>query len=373
MIDVAFPTPKSDWIVFCQVDLLMHAVLLMILLLGALTVPHTNVSQVMILCTVCASMVIVAATVAASYTLLQHVRSKFRKKFAFFLCHHKAAASGFARLLKMELKSRGSQFTAFIDSDNLTDLAQLFSFVANDAETLVLIGTEGRSEAKVVHRRGGDCQIGPNGDRDAVFPRLSIARRNCHQGLQDSCAEHCGPRCIRHWSLGHSRHSSVVIRGQKGWDWLKLLHATVHWCCEPTQQHIGHGESAKAGRLYYSCRSWQHWGYGNCNGACTLYGQDHSRARMSNSAHICWGHHPGRCENYPAVHTAMFAIPTHLTLASASTICEPVQDLASGSRWHFPDSKAGEGGSGPIGLSPGARGHFFWKWPVLSFLHILPT
>ena len=41
----------------------------------------------------------------------------------------------------MELKRSGSRFTTFIDSDNLTDLSQLFSYVSNDTQTFVLVAS----------------------------------------------------------------------------------------------------------------------------------------------------------------------------------------------------------------------------------------
>jgi hypothetical protein len=78
---------------------------------------------------------------AAAQSAARHILSKLHKQFHFFLCHHKASTACWARLLKMELRSRGSSFTAFLDSDNLTDLTQLFSYVSHDVKTFVVLGS----------------------------------------------------------------------------------------------------------------------------------------------------------------------------------------------------------------------------------------
>ena len=65
-------------------------VLLMILLLSALTVADIDTTGIMILCTICASLIITGLSVAAGYLLLQHFLSKLHKQYAFFLCHHRA-------------------------------------------------------------------------------------------------------------------------------------------------------------------------------------------------------------------------------------------------------------------------------------------
>jgi len=127
-----------------QVDVLMNWVLLVLLLLGALTVNGFDVSEtaeLMVVCTVCGCCLIFAIVLAAMYSLIMHFASKYRKTYAFFLSHHKTVSSGFARLLKMELKKCGSGYTSFLDSDDLTDLSRLFTYVASDAERFVLLAT----------------------------------------------------------------------------------------------------------------------------------------------------------------------------------------------------------------------------------------
>ena len=122
----------------------MNWVLLVVLLLGSLTVDDfadSETTGLMILCTVCGCCLTFAIVLAAMYSLVKHIASKFRKKYAFFLSHHKIASAGFARLLKMELKRCGSGYTSFIDADDLTDLSRLFSYINNDTQTFVLLAT----------------------------------------------------------------------------------------------------------------------------------------------------------------------------------------------------------------------------------------
>ena len=74
------------------------------------------------------------------YGLALHILHKNQKPWQFFLSHHKRAAGGIARLLKINLQKRG--FSVFLDTDNLTDLTKLFTFV-RDTETLVVLATPG--------------------------------------------------------------------------------------------------------------------------------------------------------------------------------------------------------------------------------------
>jgi hypothetical protein len=62
------------------------------------------------------------------------------KRFQFFLCHHKAGAGAFARLLKLTLMgTHGVRGEVFLDSDNLQDLSNLFSYVAKDTDAVVVL------------------------------------------------------------------------------------------------------------------------------------------------------------------------------------------------------------------------------------------
>ncbi|CAE7436953.1 unnamed protein product, partial [Symbiodinium pilosum] len=64
-----------------QMDAIVSFVLLMILLLSALTVADIDTTGIMILCTICASLIITGLSVAAGYLLLQHFLSKLHKQY----------------------------------------------------------------------------------------------------------------------------------------------------------------------------------------------------------------------------------------------------------------------------------------------------
>ena len=74
-----------------QLDIVVQLMLLMILLLNSLTVQDVNVQLIMILCTLCASSLIFGILATTVYFLVQFVASKFRKRFAFFLCHQRGS------------------------------------------------------------------------------------------------------------------------------------------------------------------------------------------------------------------------------------------------------------------------------------------
>jgi len=64
------------------------------------------------------------------------------KRFQFFLCHHKAGAGAYVRLLKLHLiASPKVTKEVFLDSDNLDNLDYLFEYVANDTDMFVAVVT----------------------------------------------------------------------------------------------------------------------------------------------------------------------------------------------------------------------------------------
>eukprot|EP00438_Fugacium_kawagutii_P021219 Skav201616 [mRNA] locus=scaffold152:1234360:1241265:+ [translate_table: standard] len=137
-VSVAYFKPwRSD--LASHLDLLVSSVLLTVLILGALTVKDAEPNGPMILCTVCGSLVIFALITGTFYYVVYSIASKLRKKYKFFLSHHRTASAGYARLLRMDLKKLG--FDAFIDSDNLTDLSRLFDYISNDTQTFVLLAS----------------------------------------------------------------------------------------------------------------------------------------------------------------------------------------------------------------------------------------
>lgn len=126
-----------------QVDMFGNAVLLIVLLLSGLSVQDEVDTSVMIFCTVVASLLVVVISLAAMYSVAQHVKARLQKPFRFFLCHHKATTAALARWLKMEIQGRHAHFTTFLDLDSLTDLTLLFSYVSTQVQTFVILGSPG--------------------------------------------------------------------------------------------------------------------------------------------------------------------------------------------------------------------------------------
>jgi hypothetical protein len=97
------------------------------------------------LCVLCALLlVLVAALLAGLYSRFAHAE---KKPFSFFLCHHKAGAGSFARLLKMILKDNVAK-KVWLDSDDLQDINLLFGYVQYQVETVVVLGSKGILERK---------------------------------------------------------------------------------------------------------------------------------------------------------------------------------------------------------------------------------
>eukprot|EP00971_Amphidinium_carterae_P089058 1762599-Amphidinium_carterae.1 len=90
--------------------------------------------------------VILAVMALVPFAVVWGVYQRFFRKvkpYQFFLCHHKAAAGAFTRLLKMQLKDTGKLLSdVFVDSDNLENLDNLFDYVGNGTMTLTVIATE---------------------------------------------------------------------------------------------------------------------------------------------------------------------------------------------------------------------------------------
>jgi len=100
-----------------------------------------NLRSVAYVCICMIIAVLVLVPVAIGWGLyLRYFR--MNKPYEFFLCHHKAGAGAFTRLLKMHFKESKKLTTdVFVDSDNLQNLDNLFDYVGNDTNTLTIIGT----------------------------------------------------------------------------------------------------------------------------------------------------------------------------------------------------------------------------------------
>jgi len=122
-------------------DMSLVTGMLVILDMGSLFVPEVDGGITMLICLVFASLMLLSIVAAVGYGIIRHIMLKYRKPFRFFLCHQKIQAGSMARLLKMELGKRGSRFYAFVDCDDLNDLTRLFSYVGQDTETFVIMGS----------------------------------------------------------------------------------------------------------------------------------------------------------------------------------------------------------------------------------------
>ncbi|CAE7243445.1 RPS6 [Symbiodinium natans] len=130
-------------------DTLLHVGLLVVLYMASLFAGHgvddASLVQATAISLFFMLMMPVAVAVVVLYGLGLHFVRRSRKPWHFFLSHHKRAAGSFARLLKIQLqqrKQRGAALNAFLDTDNLRDLTELFNFV-QDSETFVILASPG--------------------------------------------------------------------------------------------------------------------------------------------------------------------------------------------------------------------------------------
>jgi len=126
----------------CNVMDVFFTVFVMFILASASC--YTDSDPTIVLAWICALMVMAAILVfpiALLALLYNHCCRRDRKPFQFFVCHHKAGAGSFARLLKMQLEVEGTTRKAFIDCDHLTDLDVLFDTVASMTETLIIVAS----------------------------------------------------------------------------------------------------------------------------------------------------------------------------------------------------------------------------------------
>ena len=122
-------------------DMMLITGMLVILDMGSLFVEDHDGGTTMVICLIFSALMLLSIVTAVFYGIGKHFVQKYRKPFRFFLCHQKIAAGSMARLLKIELQKRGSRFTTFVDCDDLNDLTRLFSYVGQDTETFVIMGS----------------------------------------------------------------------------------------------------------------------------------------------------------------------------------------------------------------------------------------
>ena len=122
-------------------DIATNAGFLLILFLAALST-HKVDRGVVGACLLVLFTAVTALVVGVGTLALFLIFGQGGKSFQFFLCHHKIGGGGFARLLKVLLKSTSAvSRDVFLDADNLEDLALLFAHVGNQTETLIVLCT----------------------------------------------------------------------------------------------------------------------------------------------------------------------------------------------------------------------------------------
>lgn len=122
-------------------DVVLLCGLLGITEMAALFVQDVDASNDIWVIMACLSLMVLGILGAVGFGIYKAIRQKFRKEFKFFLCHHKAASGSMARLLKIELQNRSPGSKTFVDSDDLMNLTRLFSYVAQDTDTFVVLGS----------------------------------------------------------------------------------------------------------------------------------------------------------------------------------------------------------------------------------------
>ncbi|CAE7762972.1 unnamed protein product [Symbiodinium microadriaticum] len=115
--------------------------MLVILDMGSLFVGEVDGGVTMVICLIFSALMLLSIIAAVSYGIIKHFMLKYRKPFRYFLCHQKIQAGSYARLLKMECGKRGAKYYCFVDCDDLNDLTRLFSYVGQDSETFVILGS----------------------------------------------------------------------------------------------------------------------------------------------------------------------------------------------------------------------------------------
>jgi len=141
--DKPWRTPQASIL-----SIVVCVAILSLLDLGSFFVDRTDSPALMIASTVMTICLVVVILCLAATGVVKHLASAHRKAYRFFLCHHKLAAGSLARLLKIHIQKRGPNLSTFVDTDDLTDLADLFGLVAQQVETLVVLAS-----SEILHRK----------------------------------------------------------------------------------------------------------------------------------------------------------------------------------------------------------------------------
>eukprot|EP00439_Symbiodinium_sp_Y106_P079824 s30_g18.t1 len=126
-------------------ELLVLTGMLVILDAGSLYMQEVDSEVVTTICMVVLWIMSLSAVLAGLlFGVGKHLKVNYKKRFQFFLCHHKKSSGALARLLKMTLaplKETEGGGDVFVDCDDLTDLTRLFGYVAHETATFVILGS----------------------------------------------------------------------------------------------------------------------------------------------------------------------------------------------------------------------------------------
>lgn len=140
MMMVAFFKPWR-FMVCNLLDMVLLMGMLVILDMGFVAAHDTNQEATMIIVMTFMLTMFLAVFATLTYGCYKFIEQKYRKQFRFFLCHQKNAAGSMARLLKIQLERALPGTKTFIDCDDLNDLTRLFSYVGQDTQTLLVLGS----------------------------------------------------------------------------------------------------------------------------------------------------------------------------------------------------------------------------------------
>lgn len=123
-------------------DVLTNFGFLVIILNGAFFLERKQTSNdrsSMIVCSLVLCCILLALVSLSIFTLAEHWFRKRRKRYDFFLSHHKQSSGSVARMMKLELQQHG--LAVFLDTDDLFSLSDLFGTLTQNVEALVVIAS----------------------------------------------------------------------------------------------------------------------------------------------------------------------------------------------------------------------------------------
>lgn len=122
-------------------DIALSCGTMLVLDMGSAVVNDVDPQTIAVVVLIVVVIMLGAILVTMGFGIYRLLQQRFYKQFKFFLCHQKAGAGSTARLLKMELEKHYRGTKTFVDCDDLNDLTRLFSYVAQDTETFVILGS----------------------------------------------------------------------------------------------------------------------------------------------------------------------------------------------------------------------------------------